>query len=108
MHVSCRPLAGGHYAAARPALAWSRCWRSRSIVRAAAGSEGMISGERKRRRRRRGMDLESRFKEIAKVAEANGGRIMFAETLEALLRYWYTSGLTDAGNVAHDRDEFRL
>ena len=44
------------------------------------------------------MDIESRFAEIAKAAENYGGRILFDHQIEALLRYWYLTGVADEGS----------
>ena len=53
------------------------------------------------------MDIEIRFAEIAKDAADYGGRIMFGPKLEALLRYWYTTGIADAGGFIWDGKELR-
>ena len=53
------------------------------------------------------MDIESRFAEIAKAAADSGGRILFADQIEALLRSWYATGLADAGGFIWDGKELR-
>ena len=53
------------------------------------------------------MDIESRFAEIARLAESYGGRIMFSSKLEAVLRFWYTTGIADAGGFIWDGKELR-
>ena len=53
------------------------------------------------------MDIESRFAEIAKAAADSGGRILFDHQIEALLRYWYATGLADAGGFIRDVKDLR-